>query len=141
MTLFHSDFLEAKLLESIRKESVQSTNTEFELIEYNASGLIIGGLVASVSYGWLLIKILWVDKEYRKTGIGRKLMLNAEKKVIQIGCHSVWLDTSNPKAKAFYSSRGYTAFGELKNTSTQLPLNHCRWFMKNVLCRLVERVL
>ena len=89
MTLFHSDFLEAKLLESIRKESVQSTNTEFELIEYNASGLIIGGLVATVSYGWLLIKILWVDKEYRKTGIGRKLMLNAEKKAIQIGCHSV----------------------------------------------------
>lgn len=61
MTSCHSDFLEAKLLESIRSETQQSVNSSFEIVERDPTGEIIGGLVASVSYSWLLVKILWVD--------------------------------------------------------------------------------
>lgn len=133
MTSCHSDFLEAKLLESLRSETEQSVNTNFELVEQNPAGDIIGGLVASVSYGWLLIKIVWVDKAYRNKGIARDLMSKAENKAIVLGCHSAWLDTSNPAAMQFYTGRNYVSFGQLSNTSHQTPPDHQRWFMKKSL--------
>lgn len=133
MTSFHSAFLEAKLLESIRSETEQSVNTSFELVERDNLGNIIGGLVASVSYSWLLIKIVWVDKEHRNKGIGAKLLVQAETQAVTLGSHSAWLDTSNPNALKFYTKMGYLPFAELKNTLKQIPANHQRWFMKKAL--------
>lgn len=134
MTCCHSDYLEAKLLESLRSETEQSINTSFELVERDQSDKIIGGLVASVSYGWLLVKIVWIDKAYRNKGIASKLISQAENKARELGCHSAWLDTSNPAAKKFYANRHYVLFGQLKNTSNQIPPDHQRWFMKKMLC-------
>lgn len=133
MTCCHSDFLETKLLESLRSETQQSVNTSFELVERDPSASIIGGLVASVSYGWLLIKIVWVDKTYRNKGIASNLISLAEGKAIELGCHSAWLDTSNPVAMKFYISQHYVVFGKLSNNSDQIPPEHQRWFMKKCL--------
>lgn len=133
MTFCHSEYLERKLLESLSSETEQSLNTGFEIVEKDEAGLVIGGLVASTSYGWLLVKILWVDESHRNEGIGLKLLQGAESKAIDLGCHSAWLDTSNPKAMQFYLNAGYVSFGELKNTISQIPKSHKRWFMKKVL--------
>lgn len=38
----------------------------------------IGGIAAYIFYGSLLIDILWVDKQYRRKGIGRALINEAE---------------------------------------------------------------
>jgi predicted N-acetyltransferase YhbS len=141
MTSCHSDFLEAKLLESIGNETEQSVNTRFELVARDTVGQITGGLVASVSYNWLLIKILWVDNAHRNSGIGRHLLSQAEDKAIALGCHSAWLDTSNPNANRFYSNLGYVLFAELKNTTKQIPPNHQRWFLKKTLAKSCQKTM
>jgi len=128
-----ADTLESELLKSLREHLPQALNTRFVLSAKNSQGDIIGGLTASTSYGWLLIKVLRVDEAHRHSGIGRSLMKSAEIKGGELGCHSAWLDTSSPDTMTFYLSLGYECFGELANTETQYPPQHHRWFMKKVL--------
>lgn len=125
--------LERELLQSLRAELVQSKNMSFALIARSAAGDIIGGLTATSSYNWLLIKILWVDKASRGTGLGKKLLQRAEKQGSEIGCHAVWLDTSNPVAERFYTRQGYSEFGRLENEPAQSPSTHRRWFLNKKL--------
>jgi GNAT superfamily N-acetyltransferase len=90
-------------------------------------------VVASTSYGWLLVKMLWVDRAWRRTGVGTRLMAAAEEKGREIGCHAGWLDTSSAEARAFYLRLGYTVFGTLENEGGDVPAGHTRWFMRKRL--------
>lgn len=125
--------IEAELLKSLRNRLPQSTNTGFSLEIRDDSNRLIAGLSAGTSYGWLLVKTLWVKDEYRGTGLGRALMTTAEAKAVELKCHSIWLDTSNPDALHFYQTLGYEVFGEIGNTPEQYPPDHHRWFMKKTL--------
>ena len=128
-----SHFLESELLASLRNSLPQGENTSFILFAKDSAQKVIGGLTASTSYGWLLVKVLWVDSENRGLGLGRALMQRAEHKGIELGCHGAWLDTSNPSAIDFYLMLGYEEFGLLSNVENQQPENHKRWFMKKYL--------
>ena len=125
--------LESELLLSLAGELEQSLNTGFTLSARGLDDHLVGGLVASTSYSWLLVKILWVEDRQRNSGIGRSLMEAAEAKARSLQCHSVWLDTSSPKAKQFYAKLGYEVFGQLDNSEGHTPPNHNRWFMKKAL--------
>lgn len=126
-------FIENELLKSLRSELPQSHNSSLVLTLRDEADSVVGGLTASTSYGWLLVKVLWVSDAYRGRGFGRKLLEAAERKAIGSHCHSAWLDTSNPKAMQFYLSMGYVSFGQLSNTQDQDPAGHTRWFMQKQL--------
>jgi GNAT superfamily N-acetyltransferase len=128
-----SDEIERHLLESLAAINAQSTNMSFVLEAENALGERIGGLVASSSYGWLLVKMLWVRDDQRGAGCGRQLMAAAEAKGREMQCHSAWLDTSNASAREFYLKLGYRDFGVLQNGPGRAPEEHARWFMKRDL--------
>ena len=128
-----AETIESKLLESLRQTLTQSENTEFVLSATSPQASLIGGLTASTAYGWVLIKALWVDQSHRNQGIGRLLVESAETKARGLGCHSAWLDTSNPKAMRFYEALGYETFGQLENDAGRGPESHRRWFLKKLL--------
>jgi len=125
--------IETELLKSLRATLEQSENLSFVLSARDPHGALAGGLTAFASYGWLLVKTLWVSDDFRNHGLGRSLMARAEKKAKALGCHSVWLDTSNPDAMRFYAKLGYETFGQLANSEEQHPSGHRRWFMKKQL--------
>ena len=125
--------VEAQLLHALRSDLPQGHNESFVLSAEDPQGVVIGGLVASTSYGWLLTKCLWVAEARRGQGFGLSLMAGAEEKAREIGCHGAWLDTSSPKAMNFYSKLGYTSFGQLTNSDAQYPPFHRRWFMSKLL--------
>jgi len=125
--------LEQRLLNSLRLQLPQSDNRSFVLFNQSEQGELIGGLSASTSYDWLLIKLLWVKQSCRGAGLGKQLVEMAEQQAVERGCHSVWLDTSNPLAQKFYSGMGYREFGRLENTPEQSTLSHQRWFLKKSL--------
>lgn len=127
------DAVENELTKSLRENLPQSQNVNFVLSARDHRNRLAGGLTAATSYGWLLVKTLWVAEKHRRQGLGRSLMKSAEDKARGFGCHSVWLDTSNPDAMNFYRKLGYEVFGQLSNSASQPPAGHRRWFMKKPL--------
>ena len=122
--------IEAHLLDDLRQHLPQAENNRFIFTATSNNGVLIGGVTASTAYSRLHIETLWVHKEHRRNGLGKALMHQVESAGRNAGCHSAWLDTSNPQAKLFYDELGFTVFGELQNNTKQLPALHTRWFMK-----------
>ena len=56
--------LETHLLSDLRQSSEQGENTQIILELRDETQTLIGGLVRSTSYGWLLIKILWIAQPF-----------------------------------------------------------------------------
>ncbi len=125
-----ADVIENKLMISLKSTLPQSINEQFVLSARDNNQSLIGGLTASTSYGWMLIKTLWVDSSYRRKGTGSALLKSALAHAARLGCHAAWLDTSNPEAMRFYEHAGFEVFGQLNNQPGQTPETHQRWFMK-----------
>lgn len=83
------------------------------LVEYDADGNVIGGLLGGTYWGWMYIDILWVKEEYRRKGIGSKLLAQAEEEAVRRGCHHVHLETMSWQAPKFYAKFGYETVGIL----------------------------
>ena len=103
-------------------ESLQQFNTErvgpdghthLCLVDYDAEGNVIAGLLGGTYWGWMYVDILWVHEDYRKKGIGTRLLLEAEKQALERGCHHVHLDTMSWQAPEFYQKHGYEVIGIL----------------------------
>ncbi len=125
--------IERELLASLARINRQSANLRQSFAVKDRSGQLIAGLTCSTAYGWLHVEALWVDDPHCGQGFGRNLMNAAETFGGDEGCHSVWLDTSNPGAAAFYQALGYTVFGELKNGEGNDRPEHRRWFLQRRL--------
>ncbi len=125
--------VERELLSALADANQQAENSNIVLSARDDDGELIGGITASTSYGWLLIKTLWVREKHRGTGIGRVLVEKIENAGRQADCHAAWLDTSNLEARSFYTGLGYEVFGTLENAEWQSPPSHKRWFMKKDL--------
>ena len=86
------------------------------------------GLVAECYAGWMFIKYLWVHGRWRRAGIGRALMLEAERRAAALGCRYAWVDTFSFQAPEFYKKLGYREFGRL-----DYPPSHNRIFLQKTL--------
>ncbi|NIH11546.1 MAG: GNAT family N-acetyltransferase [Serratia symbiotica] len=73
---------------------------------------IVAGLVARTWWGGLEVQYLWVGDQYRQSGYGRQLMLQAEEEARKRGCHMACVDTFDFQAKGFYEKLGYRVFGD-----------------------------
>ena len=132
----HSDVtkeIEENLLDSLARLNHQSTNSTIVLTRRDPAGALLAGVSGSTSYGWFLVKLMWVHEDLRRTGVGKVLMLEAEERARALGCHGVWLDTSNREAREFYIRLGYSEFGSLSNAPENEPVDHRRRFMKKSL--------
>jgi mutator protein MutT len=79
----------------------------------NERGEIMAGLVGSTYAGWLFVADLWVHAELRRRGIGRELLAMAERRAVELGCHSARLDTLSFQAPEYYPRFGYRLYGAL----------------------------
>jgi len=121
--------IEARLLTSLKGNSPASDYAPFGILARGEDGTILGGLVGGTSYGWLLVKVLWVAEELRCRGLGARIMKLAEEEASSRGCHGAWLDTSSARARRFYEKLGYETFGTLENREGEKPPGHARFFL------------
>ncbi len=89
---------------------------------------IRAGLIGYAYGGWLFVNLLWVHAELRRSGIGRRLIGEAERRGREFGCHSAHLDTFSFQAPGFYRRLGYREFARL-----DYPPDNQRIFLKKSL--------
>jgi GNAT superfamily N-acetyltransferase len=123
--------LERNLLEALRQNTPPSDYVALTLAARDGAGRLVGGLAGGTSYGWLLVKILWVAEAARGRGLGARLMAAAEQAAQARRCHGAWLDTSSRRAEAFYCRLGYAPFGVLENQ----PGDHAHGHRRAFLCK------
>jgi GNAT superfamily N-acetyltransferase len=121
--------LERNLLDALRLNTPPSDYVSLTLAARDGAGRLVGGLAGGTSYGWLLVKILWVAEDQRGHGFGARLMAAGEQAARARGCHGAWLDTSSRRAEAFYRRLGYAPFGALENQQGDRAYGHRRAFL------------
>lgn len=125
--------IETALLADLRQRAPQGRNEPVTLSVTGSDNSLVAGLVGSTSYGWLLIKVLWVVPELRRQGYGRALVADALARAKALQCHGAWLDTSNFEANRFYIAMGFEVFGTLRNQGAEVPPGHQRWFLRRTI--------
>ncbi len=79
-------------------------------------GKLIAGLDACITaFKILYVSTVFVDEEYRRQGIGARLIREMEKRAVAMGVNTIRLDTFNWQGKDFYEALGYTLVGHYDN--------------------------
>ena len=81
----------------------------------DASGILTGGLLANIYWGWLDIDDLWVAERWRGQGHGRKLMGLVEEAALSRGCRLAQVKTWDFQARGFYERLDYHIVGRQKD--------------------------
>ena len=101
--------------------SYEDALSSFTKPEHTAFGLFIDGemkgflvLILNGLLGGGFIKSLYVDKEFRGSGLGKKLMTYGESKIFsQFANAYLCVSSFNKNAQLFYQRNGYAIVGEL----------------------------
>ena len=100
---FDRDFIRYKIDGSIR-------------LGIEEDGKLIAGLDACMTaFRILYVSTVFVDEEYRRKGIGKRLMREMEKQAKAMGADMIRLDTFDWQGKEFYEALGYETVGHYRN--------------------------
>jgi len=115
------------------KEDIDKISTKFDIYskkicvpEYDAKSFafkiysndnnVIGDLFLKILHGVCEIKQLYVDENFRKQGIAKDLIAEAEKVSIESGAREIILWTLSWQGEGFYEKCGFTQ-------AARIPLN------------------
>lgn len=121
--------IRSKLQEYNSKYFEIEDKTTVVIDERNYNNEIIGGIVFTIVGRWLEVDFLWVHEEYRKSGLGSKLLQEAEKIAMNEQCNIGFVNTLSFQAKPFYEKHGY----EVKYVQKNYPIVNSRYFMEKEL--------
>jgi ribosomal protein S18 acetylase RimI-like enzyme len=86
---------------------------------------VVGGLNGSSHWGWCYIRHLWVHPDWRRRGLGYRLVAEAEALARARRCAGLYVDTFNDDAVRFYKQAGFACIGRIEN----FPPGHARTFL------------
>jgi GNAT superfamily N-acetyltransferase len=95
------------------------------------NGRLLGGFRSFVFLYWLNVEVLFVEEDARGTGLGSRLLAEAERRAIALGAKNAKLDTFEWQARAFYLKHGYEEFGRIDDYASGFYLA----YMKKSLVR------
>ena len=103
-----------EIYDDFKKIEIQNGIRQMEQVRYQfiaeENDSIIGFASGLTNHKWFHLTDLWVHEDYRRQGLGAKLLRMLEDKVKSAGMEHIWTWTTgfiNPK---FYESQGYKVF-------------------------------
>ncbi|PQO33068.1 GNAT family N-acetyltransferase [Blastopirellula marina] len=100
------------------------------LLVAKQQGQVVGGLIADQRLTWLRISIMAVDPQYRRRGIGRQLLTEAERWAKQHACRYLYVDTMQYQSPEFYQLAGFQIVGELPDWDSH---GHTKFFLMKTI--------
>ena len=88
---------------------------KFFVFARNKHSTIIGGVRATCFWNTMHIELLWLSEECRGKGIGKELIVAAEKFAKKHNCEKVFVETTSWQAKPFYEKVGYKHIATLND--------------------------
>ncbi|RZL43171.1 MAG: N-acetyltransferase [Variovorax sp.] len=79
----------------------------------DGSGRLLGGLRSFVFLYWLNIDVLFVEADVRGSGLGSRLLAEAERQAIELDAANARLETFEWQAPAFYLKHGYEEYARV----------------------------
>jgi GNAT superfamily N-acetyltransferase len=76
---------------------------------------VVGGLIGKIFFNWLDAELVWVEKTFRRHGIGKAVLQKAEEKAYDLSLTGIYLWTQSWQAPCFYQKLGYDQFAEFDN--------------------------
>ena len=90
---------------------------------------VVGGLNGVTHWDWCYIRHLWVQADWRRRGLGHRLLAEAETQARARQCVGLYVGTFDPGAAAFYERAGFERFGRIED----FPPGHARIFLRKRL--------
>jgi GNAT superfamily N-acetyltransferase len=84
-----------------------------DILVRDESGAIVGGLLGRSSLGLFFLDLFYLPKEFRRGGLGSRIMAQAEAEARRRGCTAAFVYTVTFQAPDFYEKHGYRRFGEI----------------------------
>lgn len=100
-------FLEDKIYEHNSRSIQKFDGHLFSRIARDKNNEIIGGIAGWTWSGVCEITQLWVDEKFRKLGVGKLLLEDAEIEAKRRGCIKVLIKSFSFQAPYFYEKYGY----------------------------------
>lgn len=101
----------------------------FHVMARNASSELVGGIRATCYWNTLHIELLWLSVDVRGSGVGRKLIDQAEAFALENKCENALVETTSWQAKPFYEKNGYRLIATLNNR----PKGHSSHYLTKLL--------
>lgn len=80
--------------------------------------------------GWFYLTDLFIEKPYRRQGIGAAILEKLEARVAALGVRHIWTETAGYEAPGFYKRQGYAVVFEQEN---YYATGHSRVLLHKVL--------
>jgi GNAT superfamily N-acetyltransferase len=95
----------------------------------SADEAVVGGLNGVSHWSWCYIRHLWIRADWRRRGLGHRLLAEAESRARARHCVGLYVDTFDPGAAAFYERAGFARFGGIAD----FPPGHTRVFLRKTI--------
>ena len=71
------------------------------------TGKVVGGLYGRSEFGMVYVDWLFLPEDFRRRGIGGRVLVMAEEEARRRGCTRITLTTLSVEAPGFYKNQGY----------------------------------
>lgn len=103
----------------------------FFVLAKDDDGTLQGGMRAVCYWNTLHIELMWLDEAARGSGLGVRLMREAENLAKEHKCEQALVETTSWQAKPFYEKLGYTLMATLPDR----PQGHASHYLSKSLGR------